>query len=54
MPADEQGPGITLPVENYEDNYTADRSRRWGRHPPLEAAVEFMRVPADVRLEISL
>jgi D-glycero-alpha-D-manno-heptose-7-phosphate kinase len=54
LPLGAEGPGITLQVENFGETYRVDRLRRWGPHPLLEAAIEYMRVPADLRLEISL
>jgi D-glycero-alpha-D-manno-heptose-7-phosphate kinase len=50
----ETRPGITLHVENYGERYVVDRTQRWGKHPLLEAAIEYMRVPEDLCLEISL
>ena len=50
----EGAPGITLHAENYGDRYVVDRQKRWGKHALLEAAIEYMRVPDDLRLEISL
>ena len=47
-------PGITLHAEDFGDRYVVDRGRRWGRHPLLEAAIEYMRVPAELCLEISI
>jgi D-glycero-alpha-D-manno-heptose-7-phosphate kinase len=53
-PRPDSEPGITLHTENYGDRYLIDRSKRWGKHPLLEAAVEYMRVPESLCLEISL
>jgi D-glycero-alpha-D-manno-heptose-7-phosphate kinase len=53
-PPSEAEPGITLHAENYGDRYLIDRSKRWGKHPLLEAAVEYMRLPGSLCLEISL
>jgi D-glycero-alpha-D-manno-heptose-7-phosphate kinase len=50
----ERAPGVTLHVENYADRYVVDRSKRWGAHPLLEAAIEYMHVPGDLSLEINL
>jgi D-glycero-alpha-D-manno-heptose-7-phosphate kinase len=54
FPTSESGPGITLHAENHDDRYRIDRSKRWGKHPLLEAAVEYMRVAVNLCLEISL
>src|SRR5260370_16494685 len=50
----ESAPGVTLHVENFGQRYRIDRAQRWGQHPLLEAAVEYMRVPENLCLEISI
>ena len=50
----ESAPGITLHAENFGHRYRIDRAQRWGQHPLLEAAVEYMRVPESLCLEISI
>jgi D-glycero-alpha-D-manno-heptose-7-phosphate kinase len=50
----EAPPGVTLHAENFGQRYRIDRARRWGQHPLLEAAVEYMRVPENLCLEISI
>jgi len=47
-------PGVTLHVENFGQRYRIDRAQHWGQHPLLEAAIEYMRVPANLCLEISI
>ena len=47
-------PGVHLHVENFSERYRIDRARRWGPHPLLEAAVEYMQVPPGVCLEINI
>ena len=47
-------PGVTLHAENFGHRYRIERGRHWGQHPLLEAAVEYMRVPDDLCLEISI
>ncbi len=47
-------PGVHLHVENFGERYRIDRARRWGPHPLLEAAVEYMQVPPEVCLEINI
>jgi D-glycero-alpha-D-manno-heptose-7-phosphate kinase len=53
-PTPEQAPGITLQAENFGQRYRIDRAQRWGQHPLLEAAVEYMQVPEHLCLEISI
>ncbi len=43
-----------LNAENYGDRYVIDPTRHWGAHPLLEAAIEFMQVPADIGFEASI
>jgi D-glycero-alpha-D-manno-heptose-7-phosphate kinase len=45
---------ITINAENYGDRYDFVPGRHWGRHPLLEAAIEFMRVPANLNLEVTI
>lgn len=46
---------IILYAENYGDVYPiAPGHSQWDRHPLLEAAIEYMRVPADVALHITV
>ena len=46
---------ITLYAENYGDRYTVDPGTSgWERHPLLEAAIEYMRIPEDLALQISI
>jgi len=46
---------IMLYVENYGDVYPiAPGHSEWDRHPLLEAAIEYMRVPDDVALHITV
>ena len=46
---------ITLFAENYGDRYTVDPDTSgWDRHPLLEAAIEYMRIPEDLSLQISI
>ena len=47
-------PGITINAENYGDRYLLERQKRWDRHPLLEAAVEYMRLPARLCCEVTI
>ena len=53
------GPRITIHAENYGERYSIDphRSARGGvytKHPLLEAAFDYMHLPADVAVEVSI
>ncbi len=46
---------ITLYAENYGDIYPiTDHHTDWDRHPLLEAAIDYMRVPDDIALHITV
>lgn len=46
---------ITIYAENYGQRYTiAEPNGLYDKHPLLEAAIDFMRVPADVGIEVSI
>jgi len=47
--------GIVLHAENYGERYAVvPPPAPWGRHPLLEAAIAFMKVPSDLRLEVTI
>jgi len=46
---------ISLFAENYGDNYIVNPDiSGWDRHPLLEAAIEYMKIPKDIALQISI
>ena len=46
---------ITIHAENYGERYTISEPQgRYGKHPLLEAALDFMHVPSDVAVEVSI
>ncbi len=48
-------PRITINAENYGQRYSiAKPNGVYDKHPLLEAAVDYMRIPADVAIEISI
>lgn len=49
-------PRITINAENYGDRYSVSRQGRgeFGKHPLLEAALEYMKIPRDLALEVSI
>ncbi|HSB60619.1 MAG TPA: GHMP kinase [Vicinamibacteria bacterium] len=47
--------GVVLHAENYGERYpVAGPPAPWGAHPLLEAAIAWMRVPRDLRLEVTI
>ena len=40
-------------AENYGERYIVQPEKHWDKHPLLEAAIEYMRIPADVAFEAS-
>ena len=49
------GARITINAENYGERYTIAEPRgRYDKHPLLEAAIDFMKVPRDVAIEVSI
>jgi D-glycero-alpha-D-manno-heptose-7-phosphate kinase len=50
-------PEVILHAENYDERYTVPAkasSSSWGPHPLLEAAIASMKVPEDLRLEVTI
>jgi D-glycero-alpha-D-manno-heptose-7-phosphate kinase len=46
---------ITINAENYGDRYTiAEPNGEYAKHPLLEAAIDYMHVPADAAIEVSI
>jgi D-glycero-alpha-D-manno-heptose-7-phosphate kinase len=45
---------ITLHAENYGERYEIIPEKHWDKHPLLEAAIEFMRVPPGLDLEVTI
>ena len=55
FPRDAQEDRIVLFAENYGERYVVRRELAgWDRHPLLEAAIEYMHVPEDVSMQISI
>jgi len=52
---DREAGGIVLHPENFGQRYAvAHDAPPWGEHPLLEAAIAYMKVPRDLRLEVTL
>lgn len=48
-------PGVVLHAENYGERYAVvPPPSPWGKHPLLEAAIAYMRVPPDLGLEVTI
>jgi D-glycero-alpha-D-manno-heptose-7-phosphate kinase len=45
---------ILLDAENYGERYIVNPEKHWDKHPLLEAAIEYMRVPSNVALEVTI
>lgn len=46
---------ITIHAENYGQQYTIEKPEgSYDKHPLLEAAIDFMRIPCDVSIEVSI
>jgi D-glycero-alpha-D-manno-heptose-7-phosphate kinase len=45
---------ITINAENYGDRYGFAPEKHWDKHPLLEATIEYMRVPANLDLEVTI
>jgi len=55
FPRSAQADRIVLYAENYGERYVVHPERPgWDRHPLLEAAIEYMHIPDDVSLQISI
>lgn len=58
-PAEHQEQRILIHAENFGDRYLVPTNKRagsgeWGPHPLLEAAIEFMRLPENLALEVTI
>jgi D-glycero-alpha-D-manno-heptose-7-phosphate kinase len=55
FPYDGQEDRIVIHAENYGEHYVVRPERHgWDRHPLLEAAIEYMRVPADMAFKVTI
>jgi D-glycero-alpha-D-manno-heptose-7-phosphate kinase len=46
---------VLVQAENYGDSYrVAPGKRSWSKHPLLEAAIQYMKVPKDISVEVSI
>jgi len=56
VPGADRPPGgrIIINAENYGERYLVNPEKRWDKHPLLEAAIEFMRLPEDLSFEVTI
>ncbi len=52
--AGDQENRITINAENFGERYAVQPEKHWDRHPLLEAAIEYMRLPANLACEVSI
>jgi D-glycero-alpha-D-manno-heptose-7-phosphate kinase len=54
-PAGGDAPRLTIHAENFGERYEVrHEAPPWGPHPLLEAAIAWMKIPRDVRLDVSI
>ena len=53
-PDHEQEDRIIINAENYGERYAVVPEKHWDKHPLLEAAIEYMRVPENLSFEVNL
>ena len=45
---------IVINAENYGERYVVKPEKHWDRHPLLEAAIEYMRIPENLSFEVTI
>ncbi len=45
---------IVIHAENYGERYVVDPEKHWDKHPLLEAAIEYMRLPKNLSFEVTI
>jgi D-glycero-alpha-D-manno-heptose-7-phosphate kinase len=53
-PGESQESRIIINAENYGERYVVVPEKHWDKHPLLEAAIETMRLPADLSFEVTI
>ena len=54
-PFRDQKDRIFIHAENFGERYTVGRDQKtWDRHPLLEAAIEYMKIPRDMAFEVTI
>ncbi len=56
VPRGDRHPGgrIIINAENYGERYVVNPEKHWDKHPLLEAAIEYMRLPGDLSFEVTI
>jgi D-glycero-alpha-D-manno-heptose-7-phosphate kinase len=53
-PANDRESRIVIHAENYGERYTVVPEKHWDKHPLLEAAIEYMHLPNDLSLDVTI
>jgi D-glycero-alpha-D-manno-heptose-7-phosphate kinase len=51
---DKSGSQIVIHAENYGERYVVTPEKHWDKHPLLEAAIEYMRVPKNLSIDVTI
>jgi D-glycero-alpha-D-manno-heptose-7-phosphate kinase len=54
FPRGEREQHVVINAENYGERYVVNPEKHWDKHPLLEAAIEYMRIPRDLSLEVTI
>jgi D-glycero-alpha-D-manno-heptose-7-phosphate kinase len=54
FPGKDQDNRIIINAENYGERYVVIPEKHWDKHPLLEAAIEYMHLPADLSFEVTI
>src|SRR5512137_2370491 len=53
-PCEEREKRIVINAENYGERYVVIPEKHWDKHPLLEASIEYMRLPANLSIEVTI
>jgi len=45
---------IIIDAENYGERYVVDQQKHWDKHPLIEAAIQYMKVPDNLDFEVTI
>ncbi len=54
FPDGDQQERIVINAENYGERYVVNPEKQWDKHPLLEAAIAYMRVPKNLSFEVTI
>ena len=54
FPDGDQQERIVIHAENYGERYVVNPEKQWDKHPLLEAAIAYMRVPQNLSFEVTI